>query len=165
MFTGFFKRTFDQLVLQNMFLGFFKLWFWLLQGYRPTVFYPVKSNMSSICDSLSRQCESLDLPFLSYFPSESHLIQDSYNLVVDALFGFRFKPPVKDTFASVIETLKKVEIPICSVDVPSGISHDRFWKISLLFFIDCLISSYVLLIFSCCFKGRFNFQFFLNDKY
>lgn len=107
----------------------------------------------------------MDLPFLSYFPSESHLIQDSYNLVVDALFGFRFKPPVKDTFASVIETLKKVEIPICSVDVPSGISHDRFWKISLLFFIDCLISSYVLLIFSCCFKGRFNFQFFLNDKY
>lgn len=85
------------------------------------MFYPVKSNMASICDSLSRQCESLDLPFLSYFPSESHLIQDSYNLVVDALFGFRFKPPVKDTFASVIETLKKVEIPICSVDVPSGI--------------------------------------------
>lgn len=134
----------------------------MLQGYRPTVFYPVKSNMASICDSLSRQCESLDLPFLSYFPSESHLIQDSYNLVVDALFGFRFKPPVKDTFASVIETLKKVEIPICSVDVPSGISHDRFWKISSLFFIDCLISSYVLLIFSCCFKGRFNFLFFFK---
>lgn len=91
-----------------------------LFGYRPTVFFPVKSNIASICDGLSRQCESMDLPFLSYFPSESHLIQDSYNLVVDALFGFRFKPPVKETFASVIETLRKVEIPICSVDVPSG---------------------------------------------
>jgi NAD(P)H-hydrate repair Nnr-like enzyme with NAD(P)H-hydrate epimerase domain len=36
------------------------------------------------------------------------------------LFGFSFKPPVRPTFASVIETLRKVDIPICSVDIPSG---------------------------------------------
>ncbi|XP_061170436.1 NAD(P)H-hydrate epimerase-like isoform X1 [Saccostrea echinata] len=90
-----------------------------LFGYRPTVFYPKKPN-KPLFDALSKQCEGMDLPFLSYFPSEAHLIQDSYNLVVDALFGFSFKPPVRETFANVIEALKKVDIPICSVDIPSG---------------------------------------------
>ena len=31
------------------------------------------------------------MPVLSFFPSEAHLITDSYNFVVDALFGFSFK--------------------------------------------------------------------------
>lgn len=90
-----------------------------LFGYRPTVFYPKKPN-KPLFEALSKQCEGMDLPFLSYFPSEAHLIRDSYNLVVDALFGFSFKPPVRETFANVIEALKKVDIPICSVDIPSG---------------------------------------------
>ncbi|XP_048756871.2 NAD(P)H-hydrate epimerase-like isoform X1 [Ostrea edulis] len=90
-----------------------------LFGYKPTVFYPKRPN-KPLFEGLSKQCEGMDLPFLSYFPSEPHLIHDSYNLVVDALFGFSFKPPVRPTFASVIETLRKVDIPICSVDVPSG---------------------------------------------
>nr|XP_022303606.1 NAD(P)H-hydrate epimerase-like [Crassostrea virginica] len=89
-----------------------------LFGYRPTVFYPQRP--APVGESLSRQCEAMDIPSLSYFPSEPHLIRDSFNLVVDALFGIGFKPPVKETFASVIETLKKVDIPICSVDIPSG---------------------------------------------
>ena len=33
----------------------------------------------------------MDMPVLSFFPSEAHLITDSYNFVVDALFGFSFK--------------------------------------------------------------------------
>lgn len=31
------------------------------------------------------------MPVLSFFPSEAHLITDSYNFVVDALFGFKFR--------------------------------------------------------------------------
>ncbi|KAJ8306700.1 hypothetical protein KUTeg_015741, partial [Tegillarca granosa] len=89
-----------------------------LFGYKPTVFYPKRPN-KPLFQNLSKQCERMDMPFLSYFPSEAHLITDSYNFVVDALFGFSFKGPPRADFASVIECLKKIEIPICSIDVPS----------------------------------------------
>ncbi|XP_053387118.1 NAD(P)H-hydrate epimerase-like isoform X2 [Mercenaria mercenaria] len=88
-------------------------------GYKPTIFYPKRPN-KPLFDSLYKQCEGLDMPVLSFFPSEAHLITDSYNFVVDALFGFSFKGPVRPEFESVMETLKKVESPICSIDVPSG---------------------------------------------
>ena len=60
------------------------------------------------------------MPFLSFLPSEANLITDSYNIVVDALFGFSFKGPPRADFATVLETLKNVEVPIASIDVPSG---------------------------------------------
>ncbi|KAK3578363.1 hypothetical protein CHS0354_025454 [Potamilus streckersoni] len=90
-----------------------------LFGYKPTVFYPKVPN-KPLFQNLRLQCERMDMPFLSFFPSEAHLITDSYNLVVDALFGFSFKGPVRPEFAPILETLKKVETPICSIDVPSG---------------------------------------------
>lgn len=61
----------------------------------------------------------MDIPFLLYLP-ESQLITEAFNFVVDALFGFSFKGPVRGDFADVLEKLKKVEIPICSIDIPSG---------------------------------------------
>ncbi|XP_060590401.1 NAD(P)H-hydrate epimerase-like [Ruditapes philippinarum] len=88
-------------------------------GYKPTIFYPKGPN-KPLFNSLYKQCEGLDMPLLSFFPSEAHLITDSYNFVVDALFGFNFNGPVRPEFESVIETLKKIESPICSIDVPSG---------------------------------------------
>ncbi|XP_060587170.1 NAD(P)H-hydrate epimerase-like isoform X1 [Ruditapes philippinarum] len=88
-------------------------------GYKPTIFYPKRPNNPSF-DSLFKQCESLDMPVLSFFPSEPHLITDSYNFVVDALLGLGFKGPVRTEFESVMETLKKIEAPICSIDIPSG---------------------------------------------
>ncbi|XP_067653337.1 NAD(P)H-hydrate epimerase-like [Haliotis asinina] len=53
-----------------------------------------------------------------YYP----LIKDSYNLIVDALFGFSFKPPARPEFASTFEKLKAIQddVHICSIDVPSG---------------------------------------------
>lgn len=62
----------------------------------------------------------MDMPFLSFFPSEPQLINESYNIVVDALFGFSFKGPARPEFASVLDKLKRIDIPICSIDVPSG---------------------------------------------
>lgn len=88
-------------------------------GYKPTIFYPKRPN-KPLYNALFKQCEGMDMPCLSFFPSEAHLITDSYNFVVDALFGFSFKGPVRPEFEPVIETLKKVKSPICSIDVPSG---------------------------------------------
>jgi NAD(P)H-hydrate epimerase len=41
-------------------------------------------------------------------------------LVVDALFGFSFKPPMREPYKSVISEFKKIEQKILSVDIPSG---------------------------------------------
>ncbi|XP_074661444.1 NAD(P)H-hydrate epimerase-like isoform X2 [Tubulanus polymorphus] len=88
-------------------------------GYRPTIFYPKATN-KPIFKNLTTQAEKMDIPFLSYLPSDPSLLKDSYNVVIDALFGFSFKPPVRDDFVGIMETLKKLEIPIVSVDIPSG---------------------------------------------
>ncbi|XP_060552582.1 NAD(P)H-hydrate epimerase-like [Ruditapes philippinarum] len=88
-------------------------------GYKPTIFYPKRPN-KPLFNHLYKQCEGLDMPLLSFFPSEAHLITDSYDFVVDALFGLNFDGPVRTDFESVMDTLKKVESPICSIDVPSG---------------------------------------------
>ncbi|WAR29465.1 NNRE-like protein [Mya arenaria] len=88
-------------------------------GYKPTIFYPTRPS-KPLFDALYKQCEGMDMHVLSFFPSEAHLITDSYNFVADALFGFSFKAPVIPEFEPLMETLKKVESPICSIDVPSG---------------------------------------------
>ncbi|XP_013774367.2 NAD(P)H-hydrate epimerase-like [Limulus polyphemus] len=89
-----------------------------LFGYEPSVFYPKQSN-KPLFKSLTKQCQEMEIPFLSFLP-DAQLITDSYNLVVDALFGFNFKPPVRPEFVEVLEKLKKIHVPLCSVDVPSG---------------------------------------------
>lgn len=88
------------------------------QGYEPSVFYPKQSN-KPLFQNLTKQCQEMEVPFLSFLP-DSQLVSDSYNLVVDALFGFSFKPPVRPEFSDVMDKLKKVKIPVVSIDIPSG---------------------------------------------
>lgn len=87
-------------------------------GYEPSVFYPKQSN-KPLFQNLTKQCQEMEVPFLSFLP-DSQLIADSYNLVVDALFGFSFKPPVRPEFADVLDKIKKLKIPVVSIDIPSG---------------------------------------------
>ncbi|BFZ14055.1 hypothetical protein BsWGS_17094 [Bradybaena similaris] len=92
-----------------------------LFGYKPTLFYP-KQNNKPLFKALALQCERLDIPTLSFFPTDPQCIVDSFNLVIDAIFGFSFKPPARPEFASVLEGLTNIQekVPICSIDVPSG---------------------------------------------
>ena len=67
-----------------------------------------------------------------------------YDIIVDALFGFSFKPPVRESFVPVINMMKacKGHVPLVSIDVPSGMClfmlqspygafiHSFFFKIS-----------------------------------
>ncbi|XP_071039598.1 NAD(P)H-hydrate epimerase isoform X2 [Parasteatoda tepidariorum] len=89
-----------------------------LFGYAPTIYYPKRTN-KPLYENLTIQCQEMDIPFLSFIP-DAKLIDDSYNLIVDALFGFSFKPPVRPEFEDIMNKLKVLNIPICSVDVPSG---------------------------------------------
>lgn len=92
-----------------------------LFGYKPTLFYPKQPN-KPLFKALALQCERLDIPTLSFFPTDPQCIVDSFNLVVDGLFGFSYKPPTRPEFAPVLEALKQIQshVPIASIDVPSG---------------------------------------------
>ena len=90
-----------------------------LFGFNPVVFYP-KRTSKTLYENLTTQCERMEIPFINEWPSSVDELNASYNLVVDALFGFSFKPPVRPQFEPVIDLLKRCSIPIASIDVPSG---------------------------------------------
>lgn len=49
------------------------------------------------------------------------LINDAYNLVIDAMLGPEADcADIKEPYSGILVTLKQVKIPIASVDVPSG---------------------------------------------
>lgn len=51
---------------------------------------------------------------------QAEVIDGAYNLVIDAIFGFSFKGAVREPFGSILNTLKRITVPIASVDIPSG---------------------------------------------
>lgn len=52
--------------------------------------------------------------------SQAKVVDEAYNLVVDAIFGFSFQGAVREPFGVILSTLKKITVPIASVDIPSG---------------------------------------------
>lgn len=59
------------------------------------------------------------------FPLDSNQIDLTYNLFVDAIFGFSFKGEPREPFIDVLDKLKQIKTPICSIDIPSG------WNVEL----------------------------------
>ena len=99
-----------------------------VQDYRPTIFYPRRTTKPDQYATFAEQCERQHVPFLSYMPSEAHLITNAYNLVIDALLGCGYRgrdcgyrgPTLDDDIASVVQIMVKSDVPIISIDVPSG---------------------------------------------
>lgn len=89
-----------------------------LFGYEPTVLYPKRPN-KPLFQGLTTQCEKMEIPFLSELP-EAKVIDEAYNLVIDAIFGFSFKGAVREPFGAILDTLKKATVPVASIDIPSG---------------------------------------------
>lgn len=59
---------------------------------------------------------------MSSLPSAQD-IHNSYDLIVDSIFGFSYKPPLRPQFAEILKTLVdagKLGTKIVSVDIPSG---------------------------------------------
>ena len=42
------------------------------------------------------------------------------DIIVDALFGFSFKPPVRPAFEATLVKLSTTQTPVASIDIPSG---------------------------------------------
>lgn len=90
-----------------------------LFGYHPTVYYPKRPN-KPLFTALVTQCQKMDIPFLGEMPSEPMVIDELYELVVDAIFGFSFKGDVREPFRSILSILNELTVPIASIDIPSG---------------------------------------------
>uniref|UniRef100_A0A2K5CL50 NAD(P)H-hydrate epimerase n=1 Tax=Aotus nancymaae TaxID=37293 RepID=A0A2K5CL50_AOTNA len=90
-----------------------------LFGYQPTIYYPKRPN-KPLFTALVTQCQKMDIPFLGEMPSEPMVIDELYELVVDAIFGFSFKGDVREPFHSILRVLKGLTVPIASIDIPSG---------------------------------------------
>ncbi|XP_025417137.1 NAD(P)H-hydrate epimerase [Sipha flava] len=86
-----------------------------LFGYSSEVYYPVQTNKPLYCN-LVHQCINSNVTVFNSLP-ESII---GYDILVDALFGFSFKPPVRPTFLNIMDILKTTNKPICSIDIPSG---------------------------------------------
>ncbi|XP_068127373.1 yjeF N-terminal domain-containing protein 3 [Hyperolius riggenbachi] len=88
--------------------------------YEPTIFYP-KRSLDNMYKDLTIQCEKMDIPFLSYLPTEVQLINDAYNLVVDAMLGVEAdNEDGKEPWSTILGTMKQIKVPIISLDIPSG---------------------------------------------
>lgn len=81
-----------------------------LFGYKTQVYYPKKTD-KPLYHNLTHQCEAMNIPILNDLPNKNDL-ENQYGLIVDALFGFSFKPPVRQEFIPVIELLKSTSIPV-----------------------------------------------------
>jgi NAD(P)H-hydrate epimerase len=90
--------------------------------YEPIIVIP-KINKSLLFDNLIRQCEDLEIPITSTLPNIDTLT--NYKLVVDSIFGFSFKGPIRTPFNELISFLSTTNIPVLSVDIPSGWDVDQ----------------------------------------
>jgi len=93
-------------------------------GYQPTLFMP-KPGSKDIYKRLQTQCENMDIPTLSPKSSASASSEikealERTDVILDAIFGFSFKPPVREPFDAVLPLLADSGRPIVSVDIPSG---------------------------------------------
>ncbi|CAH2350618.1 NAD(P)H-hydrate epimerase [[Candida] railenensis] len=95
-----------------------KLW-----GYNPILYYPKKSTKNELYKNLLTQLKDLGIAeiddiFKFLTSKDSHP-----RLILDCLFGFSFKPPIRSPFDEVLEFLSshsQALPPIVSVDIPSG---------------------------------------------
>lgn len=92
-------------------------------GYRVSVLYPKQPPGRSLFQGLVTQCESLGIPVASSLAGVGPL--DSFDVAMDAVFGFSFKGEVRAPFDTVLAALKGSALPLLSVDVPSGWDVDR----------------------------------------
>uniref|UniRef100_A0A8D2DV96 NAD(P)H-hydrate epimerase n=1 Tax=Sciurus vulgaris TaxID=55149 RepID=A0A8D2DV96_SCIVU len=90
-----------------------------LFGYQPTIYYP-KSPNKPLFTALMTQCQKMDIPLLGEMPPEPMMIDELYELVVDAIFGFSFKGDVREPFRSILSVLSGLTVPIASINIPSG---------------------------------------------
>lgn len=80
-----------------------------LFGYHTVLYYPKRTN-KPLYHNLTTQCVLMDIPILEVLPKEAEM--EKYGLIIDAMFGFSFKPPVRTEFIPAMNFLKFAVAPI-----------------------------------------------------
>ncbi len=70
---------------------------------------------NSSFSKLITQCAQLKIDIFDDFPELAQ-----YDLVVDAIFGFSFKGPIREPYREVISRMSASSVPVLAVDLPSG---------------------------------------------
>ncbi|XP_004924306.1 NAD(P)H-hydrate epimerase [Bombyx mandarina] len=89
-----------------------------LFGYNVSVHYP-KRTPKPLYENLLEQCIRFNVNIIDKLPDTKDL-NNEYKVLVDALFGFSFKPPVREELKPALDALIDSNLPVCSVDIPSG---------------------------------------------
>lgn len=78
-------------------------------GYKCSIYYPKRPD-KELYNNLVTQCSSFgdSINFVDTCPNDD----SEYSLIVDALFGFSFRPPVRDNFLPIMRTLEKATVPL-----------------------------------------------------
>lgn len=88
-------------------------------GYKPTIFYPKPTN-KPLFQNLVKQLKALDIPFTDDFL----LAMKTADLVVDAIFGFSVRLPIKAPFDECIalmeQACQKGKPEVLAIDTPSS---------------------------------------------
>jgi hydroxyethylthiazole kinase-like uncharacterized protein yjeF len=100
-------------------------------GHDAVVVYPKRPTTPNHYTNLVQTCLDMDIPILYDMPDDL----SSFDLIVDAIFGFSFRGNApREPFASILtrmigkdddEQPSKKVIPIVSVDIPSGWDVDQ----------------------------------------
>lgn len=89
----------------------------LYYGYRPVVVYPKPNTRTPFLGQLVQQLAAHGIAVESALPPD---LLASCAFVVDAIFGYSFRPPVRGVFADIIAAVNASAKPVLAVDVPSG---------------------------------------------
>jgi NAD(P)H-hydrate epimerase len=99
-------------------------------GYNVTVLAPTIAKFpptKAYFPHLLQQCQNLDVDILPA-PNNTTTAEEyfnSFDMLIDAMFGFSFRGPARDPYASYITALTKTTKPVISIDIPSGWDVER----------------------------------------
>lgn len=131
-----------------------------LMNFDAHVYYP-KRTEKDLFINLQHQCESMGITVSKDCPT-LEWVEGEFGLIVDALFGFSFKPPVRESFAPIMDVLNKSKVPIVSVDIPSGWHVEEGPQDECNIQPDCLIS---LTAPKLCAKKLTNAKHYLGGRF
>ena len=97
-------------------------------GNEVEILYPKKNTKNPLYERLITQCQNYGILInekIFETKEEYEKIFEQNDIIIDALFGFSFKGEIRQPFKTIIETMKKFENKIISVDIPSGFDIDK----------------------------------------
>jgi hydroxyethylthiazole kinase-like uncharacterized protein yjeF len=86
------------------------------------ILLPLPDKLKPLTRDHCQYAHRLGMPILD--PGKLEQLK-TCDLIVDGLFGFGLERELTDTLASIVNTINSWQIPVLSIDVPSGLNSDN----------------------------------------